>query len=425
MQIEEYTVEALISYLMRDHTMSTYGLRGISMFKKEETNKVKTMAVKLDPKSYSGLHIQINREWFNKQFIENPSLIEEMCRFHLLRIVNQHFVELVTNANFGEKNWEKTGSLASQIAAVSQLKNYIPNAAKVVNVTPSSFKYDEGLTMEDYLIKLIQEDTDTVDAGMDASGIGEEDFSEATSDKNAMQSKLKLTTIATSEAMLKECGNLPQELREIIEGNLQPNYNVPWTQLFNRRVSDSVTASFTASPKRVDKRKLALLGPHTGLTLKDFILMPGASPDCGPTVGILIDESGSMSDEDVKDILEIVLGVKHRVPGTKVFVIPFDAEVHNLYEINKPSDVKPTRDAYGGTDIGKAMSWALGEYAHETLGTFEHKITTMVIATDGYGPALDSVPGNITVIWLLTEKEIPYTPGGGKVDYGHMVHIND
>ena len=470
--LSKFSIGDKLGFIMSSQTTQAYGMRSLSIFRKEINPKVKSMAIKLDSNIHSGIIIEINPDWLDYWFVHNPKVIEAACRFMVYRIVARHFVDMLKTSVYGEPGWEAISSLGSQIAAADLTrKNTEPEWSKELNVLPENLDFPADQPFDEY-IRLILRKEQEQDGASDGdgdvegdsegdgsgssfaqqhlesqSGIGPEDFSGAadsagqdgTPDATSMLSKMEITTgrISMELNKMKQRGDLPADLQQLIDANLKPRHDLHWTRLLEQQVSNGVQAGLVRDRSKLNRRQLAMIA--TGIEIDDMCVKPGFSPGLGPCVGVFMDESGSINNEEYIDALETIMGVVEGVNGARLFVIPFDVVPGEPYEVTDISDVQPVRQKCGGTDISIPMLWAFGdktlekEMAKRGLPPFEYKedLSTVIVITDGYGPApaKHQVPSNLLYIWLLacsTNSQVPYTESrSGKVDYGWAIWRHD
>ena len=124
-----------------------------------------------------------------------------------------------------------------------------------------------------------------------------------------------------------------------------------------------------------------------------------------PKMMIVIDTSGSMSPQDLGFALGVIESACTEIRG-RVSVMSCDTETGEVHDVDDWRKVR--LEGGGGTDFRPAF-----ERAEET------KPDVMVFVTDGYGPAPETAPEGVTVIWCITE--------GGRVpaDFGEVVRLED
>lgn len=198
-------------------------------------------------------------------------------------------------------------------------------------------------------------------------------------DSRAMESMLfELLDQAASE------GEVPNGLKAAISELYKP-YEVNWRNVLKR---------FMTGKGKVNKRK------SCKKESKRFENLPGVKRTVGVDVLLALDESGSISNDQIMKFYGELRAIK-RITGASISVTQFDMDC------TKPVPVEyftrnMERARSGGTDFRPVFELA------EKL-----RIPLLVIFTDGDGTAPEST--GLKVLWVLTE-------GGIKpASYGHSI----
>lgn len=176
-------------------------------------------------------------------------------------------------------------------------------------------------------------------------------------------------------------GSISYSVREWLEA--QTSNEVNWANVLNNFVGRVSSKAKTAQLMRPHRHSVAL-----GRWVKAGVL-----PKEIARVFLFVDESGSMSDENIsKAIAEAAAAAKE----TEVILVPFDTTISwDKREILKRGK-KPQyqRILAGGTNFS-----AVAEFlqSREAAGC-----QAAVICTDGYAEAVDNWP-RIPILWLITE----------------------
>jgi predicted metal-dependent peptidase len=187
--------------------------------------------------------------------------------------------------------------------------------------------------------------------------------------------------VAQSATQARMKGKLPGHLKELVEGVLQPRLD--WKTILQDMIVSCAKSDFTMFP--ANKKHL----------YRGYIL-PGIT---GSEINIacIIDTSGSISNEEMKEFLAEVKGICDAYEQYMIYLFTCDAQIQQRWEI-QPFDPLPTVLAgRGGTDFREPLQEA------ENL-----PITSIVYLTDGYGTYPDKEPV-IPVIWVsTTDYEYPW-----------------
>lgn len=119
----------------------------------------------------------------------------------------------------------------------------------------------------------------------------------------------------------------------------------------------------------------------------------------GPDVEILIDSSGSISDDLIKSFLR---ECKNILGNAKLKIAFFDTTVYPFHEINSEDDIDNLIvEGRGGTNFTNAVK------------SFSNKNNIKIVFTDGLA---DTPEENTDIIWIIYNKH-EFNPPGGKVFY--------
>jgi predicted metal-dependent peptidase len=133
----------------------------------------------------------------------------------------------------------------------------------------------------------------------------------------------------------------------------------------------------------------------------DFIL-PGYNRE-GKTIHILLDTSGSMSDEIAK-VLGLISSFCEAMQISEVHIVQCDTEVTKDDYISPEELRLYSIEGYGGSDMSPGMNY-LAE---------DEQVESLIVITDGYiDYPEEEMPYNI--LWVLTEYYSSFEPEYGKV----------
>ena len=184
----------------------------------------------------------------------------------------------------------------------------------------------------------------------------------------------------------KRNGELPPDL--LHEFNISPKRtNINWKNMFKRFLSGMGRMQIRATYKRDSRR---------------FEGFPGHKRSVGLKVLVALDESGSISDEQLDIFLNELMSI-NQITGAEVLVTDFDTEC---------GDPMPAREYLrhskrskkGGTDFCPIFKLA------DKLGIF-----SVVIFTDGNGDA--PMEANQRVLWILTRDGKQPAPFGYAINF--------
>ena len=168
-------------------------------------------------------------------------------------------------------------------------------------------------------------------------------------------------------------GSVPAEIREELRKMVSDA--VDWTKVLQNFVGTSQRLNKSSTLRRLNRKY-----PY---------IHPGTQRGHTATVGVFVDMSGSVSDENLEEIYAVLGGLAKKV--TFKFY-PFDSEVDdkNNFEWRKGQKRPPTRFRAGGTSF-----IAVNDFVKKNRGLFDG----IIVCTDGC--AEDPGPSAIRRAWLL------------------------
>lgn len=176
-------------------------------------------------------------------------------------------------------------------------------------------------------------------------------------------------------------GTVPQHIQEYIRKML--SNEVDWKSIIRNFIGRTRTVERNSTIKRINKKM-----PY---------IQPGVKRPMRANFACFMDQSGSMSDEDIA----LLFGELGNLANlTQLDVFHFDTEIdEKSHHIWKRGDNTPRclRTRCGGTDFQ-----AVANFANDSKN--RHRWSGIIILTDGYAPQMGQVNG-ARVLWVVT-------PGG-------------
>lgn len=138
-----------------------------------------------------------------------------------------------------------------------------------------------------------------------------------------------------------------------------------------------------------------------------------------PRVGLFVDTSGSMGDEDLLIAMSEADGVLKAAGGEVLFGC-CDANVHGIQKVADAKAACAQLKGGGGTNFCPVFD----ELEQMGRARAPHLI---VFLTDGDGPAPALPPSNMHVIWVLVGRHarVPYTAGGKEITWGEQIVVRN
>ena len=249
----------------------------------------------------------------------------------------------------------------------------------------AEFYYDALVAVEDRISFLSQAGEAVVifEGGNEYHGeILEEMMNDDLGMEALIEELTKVQASAASEGVLK--GNLAEQAEDIYRP-----YKVNWRNVLKRFLTGHGKILTRKSYKRQSRR---------------FDDVPGTKRSVGVTALLGIDESASISDEQIHAFHRELLKI-NKITGADISAVRFDTECSEPVALNQFISGKK-RERRGGTDFRPVFHLA------DSL-----KSPLVILFTDGDGAAPEAV--NQQVLWVLTNN------GSKPKDYGLAVKFEE
>lgn len=192
----------------------------------------------------------------------------------------------------------------------------------------------------------------------------------------------------------KERGRLPAHVAELIQGALEPP-KAPYYQIIRKLVRGSRFSKFIRSPTKINRKRTYsfLLGEDVIPQISPF---PGKTRDFTFDICTLIDTSGSMSIDDVKEGLSGVKNIIEKDRYCHTTVLEVDAGVEKEYIVRKIRDIQFNIKGRGGTTLGPGL------FRAKELGC-----DVCLAFTDGFTENINNYPKRSLprkIIWVITPR---------------------
>jgi len=188
-------------------------------------------------------------------------------------------------------------------------------------------------------------------------------------------------------------GEIPDGLEQAIS-RIRQSPELPWQKIL-RNLVGTIPAPYRKTVTRKNRRQ------------PDRLDLRGSLPRYETELVVAVDTSGSMGSVDlrksVNEIFEILKHTRH-----KITIIECDAKLQRVYEIERPSDIRPVFKGMGGTKFSPVFKYIREHDLRKAL---------LVYFTDGDGEeVLEEKPVNKNTLWILTgKKEISLKNVPGRV----------
>jgi len=180
-----------------------------------------------------------------------------------------------------------------------------------------------------------------------------------------------------SKASGKDRGEIPNEIIRAIDELINPK--LPWNQLLVRFLSNMVKDDYTWT--RPNKRFF----PH-------HYLPSQYSPTIGDIV-VAIDTSGSVSDEDLIEMLTEIEDIRTTFKPESLTIIDCDSRIHNVFKIEKYDNILDLQfNGGGGTDFQPVINYCN-----------EQQPEVLIYFTDLYADDIMEEPG-YPILWICNSN---------------------
>ena len=191
----------------------------------------------------------------------------------------------------------------------------------------------------------------------------------------------------------KERGRLPAHVADLIKGALEPP-KAPYYQIIRKLIRGSRFSKFRRSPTKINRKRTYsfLLGEDVIPQISPF---PGKTRDFTFDISVLIDTSGSMSNDDIKEGLSGIKNIIEKDRYCHTTVLEVDVGVEKEYVARKVRDIQFNIKGRGGTTLGPGLFRAK-ELACDVCLAF----------TDGYTENINKYPRkNLPkkIIWVINK----------------------
>jgi predicted metal-dependent peptidase len=194
----------------------------------------------------------------------------------------------------------------------------------------------------------------------------------------------------------KRRGTLPGGYAELIAQALEPPL-APYYQIISRYVRATKITKFKRSPVTINRKRTYVFKDDNIPMISPF---PGRKRDFSFKVGVLLDTSGSMSPEEIREGLS---GTKHLIEKdryTDTTILEVDTAVEKEYKCKRIRDIQFSVKGRGGTTLGAGFFRAK-----------ELNVDVLLVFTDAMTENINAYPRR-----ELPKKMIFVVPEKAKVD---------
>jgi predicted metal-dependent peptidase len=311
--------------------------------------------------------------YYNTRFIEmlRPKEIEFLFGHEVLHCVYDHF------GRRGDRD-PQLWNIANDYCVNGDLVKH--NVGEKITSVPCLYdrKYD-GMSSEEVYDQLYEKATkidigslldQMIDEHLDGEGDGDGDQDGegkgrpklTAEEKQAIKDEIKEAMLAAA-ATVDGAGNLPAGVKRLIQQLTEPQLN--WREILRMNLESTIKADYTWM--RASRK-----GWHMDA------VMPGQKPDEMIDVAVMLDASGSISQDMLRDFLSEIQGIMDSFPSYKIHVATFDTDCYNPAQYdsdNLDSMIDYEVSGGGGTDFDCIFTY---------LKDQEITPRRLIVFTDGY-----------------------------------------
>jgi len=340
--------------------------------------------------------------YYNTRFIEmlRPKEIEFLFGHEVLHCVYDHF------GRRGDRD-PQLWNIANDYCVNGDLVKH--NVGEKITSVPCLYdrKYD-GMSSEEVYDQLYEKATkidigslldqmidEHLDGEGDEDGEGKGRPKLSAEDKQAIKDEIKEAMLAAA-ATVDGAGNLPAGVKRLIQQLTEPQLN--WREILRMNLESTIKADYTWM--RASRK-----GWHMDA------VMPGQKPDEMIDVAVMLDASGSISQDMLRDFLSEIQGIMDSFPSYKIHVVTFDTDCYNPAQYdsdNLDSMIDYEVKGGGGTDFDCIFTY---------LKDQEITPRRLIVFTDGYPFGSWGDPEYTDTTWILHGTTTIVPPWGTHAYY--------
>ena len=202
----------------------------------------------------------------------------------------------------------------------------------------------------------------------------------------------------SSKNFEKKRGTLPGYIKELIDEALAPP-QAPYYQIIRKLVKGSRLSKFKRAFTKVNRKRTYVFAIGEHKNLPQISPFPGRTRDFSFNIVVVIDTSGSMSPDDIKEGLSGVKNIIENDRHCKTTVIEVDTKIGKEYVVKHVRDIDFEVSGRGGTEIFPGLERAK-----------ELKPDVALCFTDGYCENLNNIPRKLfprKTIYVIQENGTP------------------
>lgn len=289
-------------------------------------------------------------------------------------------------------NWDylrREHHVLLNVAMDCSINSYLPELKKIGGCFPSNFGLEDGQGTLYYYENLLK-DPNVMDKINMIEFLDDHSKWENLSDaqKELVQQQIDNLAKTTTEQIQKNCGKVPGQFKDYIEGLFKIKQRIfDWKKYFRRYLGSALDVELKKSRKKESIR---------------FPEASGIKHKRKAQILVVVDTSGSISKKDLCDFFSEV----HHIykAGTIVDIIENDTKIQRMYRYEGTWDLQAS--GRGGTILTDAVNY---------YNSHRRDYQSCVFFTDGYCDVNFKINGDN--IWIITSN-------GSKQKYpGRTIYI--
>jgi len=193
----------------------------------------------------------------------------------------------------------------------------------------------------------------------------------------------------------KDRGKTPGYISDLINQALTPP-QLPYYQIIKKLVTGSRFAKFKRSPTRINRKRTYSFIFADDKTIPQISPFPGKVRDRTFDIVIILDTSGSMKIDEIKEGLSGIKSIIEKDRYCKTTVLEVDTQIAKEYECKKIKDIQFDIKGRGGTTLGPGLFRAKQLLCDVCL-----------VFTDGYTENINNYPRKKLpkkIVWVINNN---------------------
>jgi predicted metal-dependent peptidase len=197
----------------------------------------------------------------------------------------------------------------------------------------------------------------------------------------------------------RDRGTIPGHIAQLIQSALEPP-KAPYYQIIRKLIRASRLSKFKRSHTKINRKRTYVfqMGKKGFENLPKISPFPGKTRDFSFFIVIMIDTSGSMNEDDIREGLSGIKNIIENDRHTKVTVLEVDTVIGKEYEVKKVRDIQFKITGRGGTTLYPGLKRAK-----------ELQPDVLLCFTDGGCENINAIPRKKLprkIIWVVQKEEL-------------------